>query len=372
MADVQNTSSDYVLRWPRDLFKRETAELLNSRASTSDWNDRCELLLEDAFISAVPRDDFKRVASTGPSWTSSSQVGAAHQFLVGLLRRADKFSEAGRRTPYWSQRHTGSTPEAVTTEAVAREVVRLINDLESRGYFEQAFQKDCVDAPSDVDPAALIEMEVGTTGLWPLSTSRLAENTDDFFDVIEVLHDLVSRPRTRRLHPYAGCGWHHDDYSTAAGQDLYRWSVNRLLERTSLGLRLADEGEDTGRLVVVTDAARGELVERMAQRADATTGDVVRHALALFRSRGAAEHDKRSAVITLAGVLEERRALLKSELLRKDEGALFQIANEFAIRHRREGQKPDYDPAFLDWVYYWYLSTIDLTDRVLERQQVAE
>ncbi len=148
--------------------------------------------------------------------------------------------------------------------------------------------------------------------------------------------------------------------------------MNRLLERTSLGLRLADEGEDTGRLVVLTDAARGELVERMAQRADATTGDVVRHALALFRSRGAAEHDKRSAVITLAGVLEERRALLKSELLRKDEGALFQIANEFAIRHRREGQKPDYDPAFLDWVYYWYLSTIDLTDRVLERQQVAE
>ncbi len=61
-----------------------------------------------------------------------------------------------------------------------------------------------MDAPSDVDPAALIEMEVGTTGLWPLSTSRLAENTDDFFDVIEVLHDLVSRPRTRACTPTPG------------------------------------------------------------------------------------------------------------------------------------------------------------------------
>jgi hypothetical protein len=43
--------------------------------------------------------------------------------------------------------------------------------------------------------------------------------------------------------------------------------------------------------------------------------------------------DRRSAAITLAGVLEERRALLKAELLRDDEGALFQIANRFAIRH---------------------------------------
>lgn len=371
MVEAHNPSSDYVLRWPRDLFKRESAELLNSRASTSDWNDRCELLLEDAFISAVPRDDFRGVSSTGGGWPSTSQVGPAHQYLVGLLRRADNFKEVGRRTPYWSQRRTGSTPEAITTDVAAREFVRLVSDLEDRGYFEQAFHKDCVDAPSEVDPAAVIEMEVGSPGLWPLSTTRLAENTDEFFDVIEVLHDLVSRPRSRQFHSYAGCGWHHDDYSTATGQILYRWSVNRLMERTTLGLRLADEGEDLGRLVVMTDAARSELVQTVAQRSDPATGDVVRHALALFRSRGATEHDKRSAVLALAGVLEERRSLLKSELLRKDEGALFQIANEFAIRHRKEGQKPDYDPAFLDWVYYWYLATIELTDKVLARQRVV-
>ncbi len=58
-------------------------------------------------------------------------------------------------------------------------------------------------------------------------------------------------------------------------------------------------------------------------RHDPTSGDPVRHAVALFRRRGATAHDKRSAVVALAGVLEERRQLLKAQLLRGDEGALF-------------------------------------------------
>ena len=55
------------------------------------------------------------------------------------------------------------------------------------------------------------------------------------------------------------------------------------------------------------------------------------------RSSGAyadAEY-KRSAILTIAGVLEERRQLIKAELGSADEGALFQIANKFAIRHQR-------------------------------------
>lgn len=43
---------------------------------------------------------------------------------------------------------------------------------------------------------------------------------------------------------------------------------------------------------------------------------------------------KRSAIVTLVGILEERRALLKDQL-GKDEGALFQIAN-LGLSVRRE------------------------------------
>ena len=49
---------------------------------------------------------------------------------------------------------------------------------------------------------------------------------------------------------------------------------------------------------------------------------------------------------------------------------MFSLANEFAIRHQRRGQQGDYDPAFLDWIFWWYLATIELTDRLLARDSL--
>ncbi len=70
-------------------------------------------------------------------------------------------------------------------------------------------------------------------------------------------------------------------------------------------------------------------------------------------------------------MLELRRGLLKRELFAKDEDDLFQIANRFQIRHLSEQQKGEYDPAFLDWIFWWYLGTIELTNKLLRRQSAA-
>ena len=78
-----------------------------------------------------------------------------------------------------------------------------------------------------------------------------------------------------------------------------------------------------------------------------------------------------SANRALAGVLEARRALLKDVLVTKDESALFEIANKFAIRHQDARQHSDYDPVFLDWVFWWYLATVELTTRVLDSRAAA-
>ena len=72
-------------------------------------------------------------------------------------------------------------------------------------------------------------------------------------------------------------------------------------------VRLAEEGEDIGRLVTVTDDARTELVQAVVTRDDGEPADQVRYALALFRQREADRNQKRSAVAALALVLEERR-----------------------------------------------------------------
>ncbi len=35
---------------------------------------------------------------------------------------------------------------------------------------------------------------------------------------------------------------------------------------------------------------------------------------------------------------------------------------------RRAGQQADYDPAILDWIFWWYLATVELTNRIISRQ----
>lgn len=246
-----------------------------------------------------------------------------------------------------------------------------MDDLQQRGYLGMVAPAPCVDdnfagAFPDEVLDVLIEDRLGKKNLWSPRPAAWDEAT--FFDLVEIFHDLVSRPRRRRFHSYSGCGWHYSAFTPRPAQILYRWTVNRLLARNGIGLRLAKSGEDVGRLVHEVDNARADLVDAALATADPERRAVTAHAIALFRSRCAGVEDKRSACVALAGLLEERRALLKEELLSADEGALFLIANKFAIRHRRADQRADYDPAYLDWVFWWFLSTVELIDKLLASQ----
>ncbi|MGO9835245.1 MAG: hypothetical protein ACLP1X_13615, partial [Polyangiaceae bacterium] len=72
---------------------------------------------------------------------------------------------------------------------------------------------------------------------------------------------------------------------------------------------------------------------------------------------------RKQAVRDLVDVLEYHRGAVKVHLSR-DESDLFNVANNFALRHHRPDQKDDYDEAWLTWLFYVYLATVHL---VLER-----
>jgi hypothetical protein len=61
--------------------------------------------------------------------------------------------------------------------------------------------------------------------------------------------------------------------------------------------------------------------------------------------------------------------VLPKALAKRDSGALFDIANNFQIRHQDASQKRDYDDFYLDWIFWLYLSTVELTDRVIDTQR---
>ena len=67
-------------------------------------------------------------------------------------------------------------------------------------------------------------------------------------------------------------------------------------------------------------------------------------------------------------VLEFLRPQLKTVLQSQDEQDLFNIANNFGIRHHRPGQKSDYDKAiWLSWMFYFYLATVNAAVRSIAK-----
>lgn len=363
---------DYELRWPRPLLQSELERLADSPVDAK-WRDRVSVILADAFVGSPPGDDFAALRVPSPSddpWAqlpSPVRVDPERGFVRDLLGRLDQIPFEGSYAPYYSQRAAGQARRVLGLHGVATSFRAVAIEFEQRGYFENSFGKDCPDDPSPLSYSDVIEQRLGHRVEWLPTSDELVAKPSDLFDLIEVLHDVAAFPRARSYHGWDNCGWHHSEFAASTGRSVYRWKVNSILVRSDLGLRLADDGEDRGRLVATTDPAREDLSRRMASRVDDSTGDRIRHAISLFRARSATEHDKRSACIVLAGVLEERRALLKSEMLSKDEGMLFRLANEFAIRHQDGKQHADYDPVFLDWVYWVFLAAVELSDRLVSR-----
>lgn len=363
--------ADFELVWPKELFVRE-GEALIARGGQS-FDQQCEWLLTEAFAGAAAADAINVSRSFDDPWGSDPSDGrprGAREVLSQLVEGADQLRAASVRAPYWSQRRRSPKPSRLDVSAVAREFVRIVGSFHANGYFDKEFPGGCVDDHHAVhiDAGDVLEQMLGIPNLhWPLRADQLLDVKDALYDVIEALHDLVARPRSRSFHDYAACGWHYSQFAIEPARVLYRWRVNQLLDRSDLGLRLADDGEDVGRLVAITDDARADLVATLARRPPGQTADRVRHGIALFRARGATEHDKRSAILALAGIIEELRQLLKDNPVKKDEGALFDIANNFALRHQDLKQQRDYDPAFLDWIFWWYLATVELSDQLLAR-----
>ncbi len=364
-------STDYELDWPAELLRSELVALCTHPHRV--WTaGEVELLLTEAFHTGVPAADFTR-ASSLDTWSDTATGG--HDWVNDLLDHLDEVREYAPPRPYWPARRaaTGNGTSPRTRGDARQEFANLVSRWKASGYLARDFAEPCVDEDSEQHLGRDLNAELlrrlgapASPKLWPPQPETW--DTDTFCGLIEVVHDLVARPRSRWYHDFNDCGLHFSDFDTDAGRRVYRALVNRLLAASGVELRLADIGEDTGRMVHLVDEARANLIERILATPEAGVRARVEHAIARFRARDADAEDKRSAIVALAAVLEDRRALLKKELFRSDEGALFRIANEFDLRHQNDKQHTDYHPAFRDWVFWWYLATIELTDRLLDRQ----
>jgi hypothetical protein len=299
------------------------------------------------------------------------EVRRYRSIAPGLIYPGGVSLPSGRK--YWSERQgRGPAAAPLDFERLKKLTLTVIDEIWDQGYFVESFGYYCVDSESvegslGRSPERWFLVNLGRENIWPVRECGPGYDPDTFFDVLEALHDLVSKPVDGWYHDYGGCGMHWQTFDRIAGQELLRAQLNPLLERGETPLELSGTGEI---VALVPSEMRGLLDAPLPASAD---GDLVVSkvdaAIALYRSRNSTKTDRRHAVRELADVLEPLRSEIKEEMLPKDERDLFRLANGFAIRHNNRDQRQDYDDAiWLSWAFYVYLATIHAVLRLRERQ----
>lgn len=362
----------HVIRWPRELVKQEIERELGRL--TPDWERRISFILDDAFEDGDLYIQWQRLDSSlfSPSWGQTKAIShQAQEFLTEIIDALAEFPEVRRRKKLYSERKNEGTRNIFSRPNLPAQIQKAIESLIRRGYFTQLIGHDCPDMNECDQQSAeqIIEEYAPGRHLWPLHFdpwSNLIQ--DDAFDLVEILDDLVAAPTLRSWHNFGEPHWDSMEFSKARGQAVFRWEINLALEHCGSSLRIATSGKDAGLIVKQTEPNFDALVQKVKTTPQKDDLQRVESALAQMRKRDGNEADKRAACATLASVLESRRNIIKEELLKKDERDLFYIANEFDIRHKSEKQKGNYDPIFFEWIFWWYLATIELTNRMIERK----
>ncbi|SLK12951.1 MULTISPECIES: hypothetical protein [unclassified Paenibacillus] len=272
---------------------------------------------------------------------------------------------------YYSARTGKNTGENFPIETLRELVFKTYYFFYEKEYFQEAFGKMCVDAGlisgtcgSDIQGYFLRKLRKHC--IWPIDDFYMNYSDDDIFDVIELLFDLVSKPIEGTHHDWSNCGWHYSDFDKNLGQEEFRVEINEILRDYKQGYELSNDGE----ILLLGDKGLGFLLEAKIPEYDLSNVDNrVGIAILKFRRYRASLNERKDAVRDLADVLEYLRPQIKEHMLSKDESELYNIANNFAIRHHNDKQKKDYDALWLSWIFYIYLSTIHMMLRTIKRAE---
>ena len=275
------------------------------------------------------------------------------------------------RRAYYSVRTGKISPDhQVNLEVLKKLFLVSYNKLGKEGYFQKYFGVDCTDGdyPGELgeDIASIVFINLRKENLWPIWKNLENYTEDDLFDMIEYLHDYCSKGLTGYYHGWNNCGYHYQEFNDLEGQRFFRELINPILKDYGDGFEISDSGE----ILMLSDHGLSNLF-----LADIPTSDTdnisnkINLAILKFRRHKSTFDDRREAIRELADVLEFIRPSIKQHLNKKDENDIFQIANNFGIRHHNNDQKTDYDKSiWYSWMFYYYLATLHAVLRMINKK----
>jgi hypothetical protein len=211
--------------------------------------------------------------------------------------------------------------------------------------------------------------------LFPINKWDLLQITEDnIFDSIEYFYNRISKPGEMDNFT-SSTGWNYSDYvsyNSDLGKMEYREYVNRFLADYKTGYELSIDGliELIGENGLDT-IFQAEIVPYDHNNVDSKVLDAIKK----WRNRHFDIKDRKQAILNLADVFEwlKKTGKLEKALNKKDESAIFEIANSFALRHHNPNQKSNYDiNIWYSWIFHFYLATYHAAIRIIKRLEEDE
>jgi hypothetical protein len=267
---------------------------------------------------------------------------------------------------YYSSRNR---PGGLTLEDLYWKLQNLYLLFRDRDYFKGKAGITTSDLPNAIKHAGALALRFQP---FPIAEWLHQEVTEDrVFDVLEFLYDYVSKPGTL-VGMTSETGWYYydyDQYDDEAGRAEFRAEANTFLADYKAGYELSEEGTI---LALGADGLQHILNADIIPYDETNVDSKVRNAINKWRNRHLAISEKREAIRELADVFEwlKKARGLGTVLDGKDESAIFDLANNFAIRHHNPKQKKNYDPAiWYSWIFHFYLATYHASVRLLIKRE---
>ncbi|WP_080848671.1 hypothetical protein [Cytobacillus gottheilii] len=222
--------------------------------------------------------------------------------------------------------------------------------FEEKKYFKLAFNghhsRPKLMAPS---PEAFLFKHVGNQDVFPIEQYYHRFDKTTVFTLIEILHQYIWN-----IEDFDVFDIFDDAQNTAQAE--FRNEINKYLIHLEDGYLLSEKGY----IIDLPDDGLGNLITRnLPEHTSDTVTEQVETAIKMFFKYDSNIEEKRKAIAILADILEPYRKDLKEYTTKKHDKIIFDIVNNYGIRHNDIEQVDDYDkPVWYEWMFHYYLSTV--------------
>ncbi len=338
-----------------EAFAGHVQLLREARDYVNDW-------LSDGVVFWVPSEAGASDATDSPNVAAQTPP----------LEADNPKQTSGRR--YWAQRigHPASTLDVATA---ARLFASVVESFEEKGYLQKWFGFACGDEPNyratglaGSDEKAFVYRRTRLEGIWPIQDNWQNWDRDTLLTAVEFTHDHVAKPLDGRYHDYQDCGWHYSVFDDSEGSREYRMEVNALLRDLEDGFELQAIGE----VVRLAPSGLEDLLNTMPP-GQPNVQMAIASAVRKYRQRTSTQDDQMDAVRDLAALLESLRAETKKVLASKDDDAIFELLNKFAVRHLNSGQYSRYDrKTWIPWMFYFLMASLHASLELLSERAARQ